>query len=76
MPMKSFKNTKKKIYKRGNNHEEKHCTNSIDTIINRKYYGLVHSAQEARSNAVVMHSEAKIIREHVINQHNGNENNN
>lgn len=38
--------------------------------------GWIASAREAHSNAVVMHSEAKIIREHVINQHNGNENNN
>lgn len=38
--------------------------------------GWIASAREAHSNAVVMHSEAKIIRERVINQHNGNENNN
>lgn len=38
--------------------------------------GWVISAREAHSNAVVMHSEAKIIREHVINQKSGQENNN
>lgn len=38
--------------------------------------GWIASAREAHSNAVVMHSEAKIIREHITNQHNGNENNN
>lgn len=38
--------------------------------------GWIASAREAHSNAVVMHSEAKIIREHIINQKNGNENNN
>lgn len=44
------------------------------TIISTTGWGI--SAREAHSNAVVMHSEAKIIREHVTNQHNGNENNN
>ena len=38
--------------------------------------GWVISAREPHSNAVVMHSEAKIIREHIINQKSGQENNN
>lgn len=38
--------------------------------------GWIASAREAHSNAVVMHSEAKIIREHIINQKSGQENNN
>lgn len=38
--------------------------------------GWVISVREAHSNAVVMHSEAKIIREHIINQKSGQENNN
>ena len=38
--------------------------------------GWVISARKAHSNAIVMHSEAKIIREHIINQKSGQENNN
>ena len=38
--------------------------------------GWIISAREAHSNAITMHSEAKIIREHIINQKNGQENNN
>lgn len=38
--------------------------------------GWIASVREAHSNAVVMHSEAKIIGEHIINQKSGQENNN
>lgn len=38
--------------------------------------GWIASARKAHSNAIVMHSEAKIIREHIINQKSGQENNN